>query len=469
MNTAKPHLAVSRSEFRAPSSQRLRIRIDLGQRAAGCGPQGFPPAVPAPPREEPKTLDIKIGTTIHSYRYWKTKWTNKKSRRVYNSYVMTWFDGLKPRREKRNSFKKLRARAEEIATLQENNDTARLQLTPADQAGFMRARERAAQVGAPVELLVSEAVEARKRSLTFIVGKTCPQIVTELLAAKRAEGAGVRWVDDLDSRLNRFTKDFKTPLESISSEEIRLWLTRLNLSKRSFNNYRTALLALARFARERKYLSPHWEGLAAIKPFEITKPIEELYTPEEIRSLLFTAEKYFPQHLPALAIMAFAGCRHCELRDQDGGLDWKDVHLKTAQIHISAALAKSHTGRRYVPIQPNLAAWIEFCARPRGPVCTVANLTNAFARIADRAKVTWKQNALRNSFISYRCAVTQNVPQVAGEAGNSVGEIQKSYRKELTKEEGESWFNIWPTRSAALPLFAYGGNRAQSIPKEKRA
>jgi hypothetical protein len=460
MNPAKPHLdgvQGQRLSTNLPLEKRLRIRIDLGQRPSN--------PVEALPRPEAKTVDIKVGTTVHSYRYWKTKWTNKKSRRVYTSYVMAWFDGLQPRREKRNSFKKLRVRAEEIATLQENNETARLQLTPADQASYLRARELAGQIGASVELLVSEAVEARKRSRTIVVGKTCPQIVTELLAAKRAEGAGVRWVDDLDSRLNRFADDFKVPLETISAEEIKLWLTRLNLSRRSFNNYRTALLAMIKFAREHKYLSPHWDGLTTIKPFEIVKPEEELYSPEEIRSLLFTAEKCFPQHLSALAIMAFAGCRHCELRDQDGALDWKDVHFTTGQIHISAALAKSHTGRRYVPIQPNLAAWLQYYARPRGPVCTVANLTNAFARIAERAKIKWKQNALRNSFISYRCAVTQNVPQVAGEAGNSVSEIQKSYRKELAREEGETWFNIWPTRSEALPLFAYGGKRAQTIPK----
>jgi hypothetical protein len=44
---------------------------------------------------------------------------------------------------------------------------------------------------------------------------------------------------------------------------------------------------------------------------------------------------------------------------------------------------------------------------------------------------------------------------VATEAGNSASEIHKSYRQELTPEEGQSWFAIMPTRSDILPLFAH--------------
>jgi integrase len=209
------------------------------------------------------------------------------------------------------------------------------------------------------------------------------------------------------------------------------------------------------FARDRKYLGSEWDGIATIKPFRLVKPVEEIYTPEQICSLLFTAEKYYPQHLATLAIMAFAGCRHCELQDAGEILDWKDVHFRTGKIHISETVAKSNTGRRYVPMQPNLVAWIQAYAKLRGPVCEVDNLTNALRRIAKRAEVPFKRNGLRNSFISYRCAATQNVPQVATEAGNSVGEIHKSYRRELTQEDGLRWFTIMPTRADELPLFAH--------------
>lgn len=453
MNPANPHLAVPRSEFRAPSSQRLRIRIDLGK-ASDAKRQltGFTSRLD--PEPETKNLKRRVLKTLN-FGNVAIPYGRYRSGKV--SYWMLFYrDGARRIRESRVSFEKLKRRAEEIATSIANGQIAMSQFTEDQRASYRRCCELAREVSAPLELLVSEAVEARKKaSRANFVRKTCPEILEELLSAKKAEAAGARWVDDLDSRLNRFTEDFQQPLAEISTDEIRLWLTRLNLSKRSFNNYRTALLAFVAFARERKYVNAEWEGLAGIKPFKITKPVEEIYTPEEICSLLFTAEKYYPQHLPTLAIMAFAGCRHCELQDAGAVLDWKDVHFKTAKIHISEDVAKSNTGRRYIPISPNLVEWIEGYAKLRGPVCEVGNLTNALRRIAARAKVPFKRNALRNSFISYRCAATQNVPQVANEAGNSVSEIHKSYRHELTQEEGLRWFTIMPTRADELPLFAH--------------
>jgi len=145
------------------------------------------------------------------------------------------------------------------------------------------------------------------------------------------------------------------------------------------------------------------------------------------------------------------------LRDQTAALDWADVHVDAARIRIRESVAKSNTGRRYVPMQPNLAEWLAPYVKPRGPVCVVTNLTNAFARLADKAGVEWKKNALRNSFISYRCAILKNTSAVAAEAGNSVREIDDSYRQEIPEEEARRWFGIVPTRADVLPLFAHAG------------
>ncbi len=41
----------------------------------------------------------------------------------------------------------------------------------------------------------------------------------------------------------------------------------------------------------------------------------------------------------------------------------------------------------------------------------------------------WKHNGLRHSFISYRVAQTQNVAQVALEAGNSPRMVFSNYRE----------------------------------------
>jgi integrase len=436
MNTAKPHLA-------SASPSRLRIRIDLGQK-----PVGQKLSHPPDKKQRRELEAFEFGNIRIPYGKYKSK--------GIEYWMLFYGKGKNRKRESRVSFARARSRAQEIAIAIQNGQTAMAQFTEDQRAHYKLLLDLAQKAGAPAELLISEASEARKKaSMAKFVYKTCREIIDELLAAKKAEAAGVRWVDDLESRLDKFEKDFQCPLANITESDIRTWLTRLNLSKRSFNNYRTALLTMVSFARERKYLGPEWDAMTTIKPFRLVKPVEEIYTPEQICSLLFTAEKFYPQHLPTLAIMAFAGCRHCELQDAGDVLDWKDVHFKTAKIHISESVAKSNTGRRYVPMQPNLVAWVQAYAKLRGPVCEVGNLTNALRRIAQKAEVPFKRNGLRNSFISYRCAATQNVPQVATEAGNSVSEIHKSYRRELTQEDGLRWFTIMPTRADELPLFVH--------------
>lgn len=301
------------------------------------------------------------------------------------------------------------------------------------------------------------AIHAQK-SRADIVDKTCPQLVAELLNFKRAEEAGGRWVDDLESRLNRFCESFTGPLDALRADDFRSWLINLKdkkgkaLSKRSRNNYRTALLALVAFCKDHKLLRKEWDELANIKPHKINKGIEEVYTPDEMRAMLFAAEDHYPQHLPAFAIMGLGGCRHCELREESDlqapVLDWRDIHFETGLIHVDEAVAKSNTGRRYVPMQPSLMAWLKPHARSSGPICKVANLSNALKRIADKAGVPFKQNALRNSFISYRCAMTHDVALVASEAGNSESEIQNSYRKEIPESVAKKYFAILPTDRA---------------------
>lgn len=404
-------------------------------------------------RKKPRLIRSDCGSVaIPVYR--KTTHFDAGRGKRYGGHIIIWRDAAGRHLEKRADLAAAEARAREIAnTIAQRRAVVSLRSDRDDQE-IEYALQQANQCELTLRDLINLGVAAfHEKARTNIVRKTCPEIFTELLVAKRAEEAGSRWIDDLDSRLGRFIKAFPGPLADLRAEDFRTWLARLNLSKRSANNYRTAILALVAFAKERRYLAREWDELAAVKPHKIKKGREELYSAGEIRRLLYTAEKHYPQHVPTLAIMAFAGCRHSELRDDSAALDWQDVHLEAAQIHIDEHTAKSNTGRRYVPMQPNLVAWLKPYHKLRGSVCPVTNLTNALARIAAKAEIEWKANGLRNSFISYRCAITHDVARVAGEAGNSVGEIHKSYRREISEAEAKKWWDVMPTREDDLPLF----------------
>ena len=58
----------------------------------------------------------------------------------------------------------------------------------------------------------------------------------------------------------------------------------------------------------------------------------------------------------------------------------------------------------------------------------------------------WKHNALRHSFISYRVAQTQNVAQVALEAGNSPRVVFSNYRELVRPADAVKWFAIVPNK-----------------------
>jgi integrase len=189
--------------------------------------------------------------------------------------------------------------------------------------------------------------------------------------------------------------------------------------------------------------------------------------------------------------------RHAELQR----LDWANVKRKAKIIEIKAGTAKT-ASRRVIPIVPNLAHWLKDHWKESGEICGYANMVLQFVELTERVnekrraawakankvskaeleaadqraearlkKLTanqrrsrgtvmpgaetseeegwkpflWKHNALRHSFISYRVAQTQNVAQVALEAGNSPGMIFKHYRELVQPDEAKAWFAIGPS------------------------
>jgi hypothetical protein len=76
-------------------------------------------------------------------------------------------------------------------------------------------------------------------------------------------------------------------------------------------------------------------------------------------------------------------------------------------------------------------------------------LANAYAKTAKKAGVKWSRNALRNSFISCRIAMKNNIDAVALEAGNSRATILRYYFKALSAKDGRKWFSTIEANGAA--------------------
>jgi integrase len=184
----------------------------------------------------------------------------------------------------------------------------------------------------------------------------------------------------------------------------------------------------------------------------------EIFRPDELALILENAESAL---IPFLTIGAFAGLRHAEILR----LDWSDVRLDDGFIEIKASKAKT-ASRRLVPIQDNLKRWLVPHLKKNGQVCKYANMTKQLLWLAEAieeklqekdpaAKFAWKHNALRHSFISYRVAQTQNVAQVALEAGNSPRVVFSNYRELVRPADATKWFGIAPdAEEKVIPMSA---------------
>lgn len=274
--------------------------------------------------------------------------------------------------------------------------------------------------------------------------RTVAEVVDELLTDKQQQGVSKPYLADLRYRCGNFGSAFQVPIASVTANEIRGYLAALKLSPRSHNNFARSVRTLFEFAKRRGYLpKDNDEAQRMDLRKDKDQPID-IFTPDEMARLLAKAS---PDVLPILAIGAFGGLRSAEIER----LEWREVHLAERFIEVTAAKAKT-ASRRLAPMPDNLAAWLAPYAECEGKVWPNghAYFYETQKTTAARAKVEWKHNALRHSFISYRLAEIQNANQVALEAGNSPQMIFAHYRELVRPKDAVKWFSLGPTKAANI-------------------
>lgn len=274
-----------------------------------------------------------------------------------------------------------------------------------------------------------------------------PEIVAAFLDYKATMGLSQVHLKDLRSRLGKFAETHRLPMGSVRVSHVEDWLASLKagdgpdaptISPRTRVNYLVALSNLVRFCERRGWLG---KGALDLSDIERRRGGEEIgiLTPDELRRVL--AATPAPM-VPFIAIGAFTGMRHAELRR----LNWADVGAEW--IELKAAKTKTRA-RRLVPVLPVLEAWIGPHRKASGPVVSLRSPWNNLVRICRAAGVTWPPNALRHSFGSYRLASGIPEAQVALEMGNSPSVIFRHYRKLVTPAQAAEWFSVLPETQRA--------------------
>jgi hypothetical protein len=276
--------------------------------------------------------------------------------------------------------------------------------------------------------------------------------IDAFIAAK--ERAGKQGERTYLSKLKPLKEYFKDRfLDTIGAAEFTAYLERYEDGV-TRNDFRKRTVALCRWAQRIGHLPKH----ITLEIEETERAVENktqigIITPTTYGRLLRFFRENHSEHLAALVLAGFCGIRSDEIHgkraDRSKRQVWEDIHLERRFVQVTTA--KTNTPAwRIVPICESAVAWLKLCPSRKGPVCE-AGAMERVRSLAIGAGFALPENCFRHSFISYRIAVTANKPQVATEAGNSVGEIDRRYRVPLPKDQGEEWFAMNPYKAGELP------------------
>ncbi|HEV3100513.1 MAG TPA: tyrosine-type recombinase/integrase [Candidatus Udaeobacter sp.] len=276
---------------------------------------------------------------------------------------------------------------------------------------------------------------------------TIQQFKDEYLSAKQSLRAGNELskahIRDLQTRLSKFCSVFgELKLAEIGFVEIEKWL--LNFTNGNRRNHYTVISSMFNEAVRLEYIDK--SPMAKIEKPKKSSKTPEIFTVDELTSLLETAQKIEPDILPMVAICAFSGVRS---EGEISRLEWSMVDLKRGHIDLPATVTKAGK-RRVVPIQPNLMAWLQPYAGRTGAVLPKGARYKREA-VCEESGVTWKQNALRHSFASYRLEQTKDAPLVAFELGHpSPALLYSTYREVVRPADAERYWEIAPSPDADI-------------------
>jgi integrase len=325
------------------------------------------------------------------------------------------------------------------------------------------------------DMVVAAAHEYLDRHLNKVKHCLVPKAVEDFIAdqerREQADRLSAVHVRRQAARLRAFAQSIAIKVASVKAEDIDRFLDGLKkkdkaaVGARTRDNWADTIVGFFEWAKLKRYTPDDYDELGRITRLDSDRDgLIEIYTPAEIQTLLEKAKSKADRDLiPFLSIGAFAGLRTSEFLK----LDWADVRISNGNPHIIVQKGKRKQrgkSRRIVPMAANLKTWLHPEAQRGGPVWgqSEPQLYKRLQELAAKAGVSWKSNALRHSFVSYRMALVKDETQVALEAGNSAQMIFSNYRELVTEQDAQQWFSIAPApqRSRKIVSLADHAKRA---------
>jgi integrase len=403
-------------------------------------------------------LEVKVGSAAVKIYHGKVKHGGKK----YDLFTLGYYQNGKRQRKTFGNFDDAKKAAGEVALKIAQGRANVMELNGSELESYSATMNLLRPHNLPLHSVVQEYLAAREHlhgeSLLSAVkehaarrqrttDKSVAQVVDEMLAAKKNHGLSERYIYMLGSDLGRFKKAFRTNIGSVTTRLIEDWLSHQKISGRTHNNLRASIITLFNFAKARGYLLKGQPTEADDVPRSRDRGGKiGILKPEQFAKLIGHATGEVRLYF---ALGAFTGMRASEILR----LDWEDINFERNHITVAPHKAKTAT-RRLVPIQPNLARWLEPYRNSKGKIFLGKRVdSQAIAFAASRA-IEWPHNCLRHSFATYRLAAVADTARVALEMGNSPQKLMTNYRELADEHDAAAWFAIAPKRSKKIVSFA---------------
>ena len=384
--------------------------------------------------------NIKVGSvTLHAY-----EWVHPGTRRIYWRAVYHDPETNKrkyiTRADKSELVKAARSKAREI-----HNGALDLSSLSADEVRLCRAFLDLKPDWRDIETI--RAVRS-KESITM------EEALNRFLEIKAANaGASPHNLYTLTKRLTPLIPDFgEMQIASVKTGDLDQWMAQADWSANTKKRVRESLITFFRWCRDQEILPDRkTEAEKMAKPIVI-KGTPSTFTPEELALMLVNVREEF---LPWLAISAWAGVRREEMypavKSKKDSLQWEDIDFERKIITIRREVSKTNE-RRVIPICPALASILQPLAGTgrisgkTGPSDQKNKKEDSETKRLGELVGGWRANALRHSFVSYRCALV-GVATAAMEAGNSESETRRSYRDAMSEAQAKDWFSADTVRN----------------------
>ena len=342
--------------------------------------------------------------------------------KVYQSFQVAHYEGARRILQRRNTLDKAKALAKEIAG-RLNRDGSRAQyFTDKDRRIYTLAQVKSQSLNLEVDEVCRKYGELQQRLKTGTLeeavdffnahgqrvrhGAAIESVYAEYLEHLTKRGVGNYHRRDVKRYVGNFVEIFPGLISAIQTPEIDAYFARLGGSARNKNNHRKGVIAFYNFAQEKGFL-PHGILHAAAtttdfrdarsqitseqQAIDLLQPFD-IYSPDEMRKILAAADDSLRA---TLEIKAFSGVRTEEIVR----LWWVMVAETEGCLKVPDAVGK--ISARRVPLLPNLQTRLaKYSAghkreRISADLPSANSLTRAWARIAAKASVPYKRNAVQ--------------------------------------------------------------------------